>query len=216
MGLIVSVLGANAGWQLYVHAVFYGRLRVRKYEIHLSSGPAGEDGQHKDHPYGHPSDNRCVRIKVIHGVFLFPSVDIESGLVFVYLAHLDVAIASHFPQIGQDFCVLWHFLPGNEVTMFPLYAVVDFLQAGVGKLGRVGRLHCLIKVHRVFVSRGDKYELMFYLILLHVVVFVHRFVVQLVGYDALQALELALEHSLGRLLASAGPAKTWGWLIRRR
>ena len=181
MGLTVSIPGANSGWQLHVHVVFNGRLGVRQYEIHLSSGLAVEDSQHKDHLYGPPGDDRCVRPEVIHGVFMFPSVDVESCLVIVYLARLDVTFASHFSHRGQDFRVLWHFLPGNEVPMFPLYVVVDFLHTGVGKLGRVRRLHCLIKLHRVFVSRGEKCERMFHLVLLHVVVFVHQFVVRLVG-----------------------------------
>ena len=80
MGITASVLGANAVWQLHVHVVFNGRLRVNQYKIRLSSGQAVEDGQHKDNSYGHPSENRCVRLKVIHGVFLLPSVDVESGL----------------------------------------------------------------------------------------------------------------------------------------
>ena len=106
MGLTVYVLGANSGWQIHVHVVFNGCLRVRQYKIPLSVGPAVEDDQQKDHLYGHPSEDMYVRLELIHGLFLFLSVDMESGLVFVYFARIDVTFAYHFPHRGKDFRVL--------------------------------------------------------------------------------------------------------------
>ena len=106
MGITVSILGTKAGWHLHVHVVSDGRLRLRQYKIHLLSVPDVEGDQHKEQLYGHLSDDMCVRFEIIHGIFLFPSVDVELGLVFLYLARIGVTFASHCPHRGQDFRVL--------------------------------------------------------------------------------------------------------------
>ena len=117
----------------------------------INCGWVNHDCQHEEEADGLPHYNWSTGFPVIDAPLLLPTMYVELCLPFVDFTCVDPSLALHSPHHVQYSCPFQHFFSGDYLPVFASYAILQLLVHGPFELVSIGRLHCFMKVHDVWI-----------------------------------------------------------------